>query len=54
MEDITEEEEEEKSLLLTALSFFGLNVATIVGCGGLKGGRKEGPVLITAYSSFGR
>ena len=54
MEDVTEEEEEEKSFLLTVLSFLGLNLFTIVGCGGLKGGREEGPALIKAYSSFGR
>ena len=54
MGDVTEEEEEEKSFLLTVISFLGLSLFTIVRCGGLKGGREEGPVLIKVYSSFGR
>ena len=53
-EDDTEEEEEEKSLLFIALSFLGLNFATIGGCGGLKGRCEDGPKLIELYLSFGR
>ena len=54
IKDDTEEEEEQKSLLFIALSFLGLNFATIGGCEGLKERRGDGSKLVGLFSSFGR